>query len=145
MQHAWGTWEIHSFFLKTTSKSESESYITTDGQAASLSWNKAPTWGLRTYFYYFQTVACLLMWGALSDERTGMSFTIAAGSRQRSHSRSESRDTRDHILLSQIRVFPFRRLLLPAGLRWRYSIPPPLRRLSLKLFNETVIQRRLYT
>jgi hypothetical protein len=26
------------------------------------------------------------MWGALSDERTGMPFTIAAGPRQRSHS-----------------------------------------------------------
>jgi hypothetical protein len=27
------------------------------------------------------------MWGALSDERTGLLFTIAAGPRQRSHSR----------------------------------------------------------
>jgi hypothetical protein len=27
------------------------------------------------------------MWGALSDERTGVSFAIAAGPRQRSHSR----------------------------------------------------------
>jgi hypothetical protein len=27
------------------------------------------------------------MWGALSDERTGLSFTIAAGPRQRSHFR----------------------------------------------------------
>jgi hypothetical protein len=27
--------------------SESESYITTDGQPASLSWNIAPIWGLR--------------------------------------------------------------------------------------------------
>jgi hypothetical protein len=27
------------------------------------------------------------MWGALSDEMTGLSFTIAAGPRQRSHSR----------------------------------------------------------
>jgi hypothetical protein len=26
---------------------ESESYVTTDGQPASLSWNKAPVWGLR--------------------------------------------------------------------------------------------------
>jgi hypothetical protein len=32
------------------------------------------------------TVAGLLMWGALSDERTGLSFAIAAGPRQRSHS-----------------------------------------------------------
>jgi hypothetical protein len=27
------------------------------------------------------------MWGALSDERTGLSFTITAGPRHRSHSR----------------------------------------------------------
>jgi hypothetical protein len=38
---------------------------------------------------------------------------------------SESRGTRDHILLSQIRDFPFRRLLRTAGLRWSYSTPPP--------------------
>jgi hypothetical protein len=38
---------------------------------------------------------------------------------------SESHGTRDHILLSQIRNFRFRRLLRLAGLRWRYSTPPP--------------------
>jgi hypothetical protein len=30
----------------------SESYTTTDGQSASLSWNKAPIWGLRPDFYF---------------------------------------------------------------------------------------------
>jgi hypothetical protein len=34
-----------------------------------------------------ELVAGLLMWGALSDERTGLTFTIAAGPRRRSHSR----------------------------------------------------------
>jgi hypothetical protein len=38
---------------------------------------------------------------------------------------SESRGTRDHILLSQIRDFPFCSLLRLAGLRWSYSTPPP--------------------
>jgi hypothetical protein len=38
---------------------------------------------------------------------------------------SESRGTRDNILLSQIRDFPFSRLLQLAGLRWRFSTPPP--------------------
>jgi hypothetical protein len=33
--------------------------------------------------------------------------------------------TGDHILLSQIWDFPFRRLLRLAGSRWRYSTPPP--------------------
>jgi hypothetical protein len=79
--------------------SESESHVTTDGQPASLSWNKAPIWGLGPDLYCCQTVAGLLMWGALSDERTGLSFTIAAGPRQRSHSR-------DHILLSRVRDSP---------------------------------------
>jgi hypothetical protein len=31
---------------------ESESYVTTDGQSASLSWNKAPNWGIRPDLYY---------------------------------------------------------------------------------------------
>jgi hypothetical protein len=44
---------------------------------------------------------------------------------------SESRGTRDHILRSQIRDFPFCRLLRRAGLRWRYSTPPPHRNLAL--------------
>jgi hypothetical protein len=38
---------------------------------------------------------------------------------------SESSRTRGHILLSQIRDFPFRRLLRLSGSRWRYSTPPP--------------------
>jgi hypothetical protein len=66
---------------------ESESYVTTDGQPASLSWNKAPIWGLRPDLCYSQTVPGLFMWGSLSDERTGLSFTITAGPCQRSHSR----------------------------------------------------------
>jgi hypothetical protein len=38
---------------------------------------------------------------------------------------SESRRTRGHILLSQIRDFPFRRLLRLAWSWWSYSTPPP--------------------
>jgi hypothetical protein len=45
----------------TESESESESYVTTDGQSASLSWNKATICGLRSDFYYCRTVAGLLM------------------------------------------------------------------------------------
>jgi hypothetical protein len=37
---------------------------------------------------------------------------------------SESLETRDYILLSQIWDFPFRRLLRLAGSRWRCSTPP---------------------
>jgi hypothetical protein len=46
------------------------------------------------------------MWSPLSDERTGLPFTIADGSRQRVILESEFRGTHDHILLSQIRDSP---------------------------------------
>jgi hypothetical protein len=39
---------------KTESASESESYVTTDGQSASLSWYKAPIRGLRPNFFSFR-------------------------------------------------------------------------------------------
>jgi hypothetical protein len=42
-------------------------------ESASLSWNKEPIWGLRPDFL-LPSVSGLLMWGALSDERTGLSF-----------------------------------------------------------------------
>jgi hypothetical protein len=81
------------------------SYVTTDGQSASLSWNKAPIWGLRPDFYYRRTVAGLLMWGALSDVRTGLSFTIAAGPCQRSHSLVRSPlDSRPYFTVSDLRL-----------------------------------------
>jgi hypothetical protein len=38
---------------------------------------------------------------------------------------SEYRGIRDHMLVSQIGDFPFRRLLRLAGSRWRYSTTPP--------------------
>jgi hypothetical protein len=67
--------------------SQRQSYITTDGQPVSLSWNKAPIWGLRPDLDYCLTVAGLFNWGALADERTGLPVAIATGPRQRSHFR----------------------------------------------------------
>jgi hypothetical protein len=69
-----------------TASKESESYDTTDGQSASLPWNKAHILGLRPDIYYSLTITVLFLWGALSDERTGLSSVYAAGSRQRSPS-----------------------------------------------------------
>jgi hypothetical protein len=66
--------------LKFYFSAESESYVTTDGQSGSLSWYKAPIRGLRPDFYFRTeygirlTVTFLIPWGALSDERTGLSF-----------------------------------------------------------------------
>jgi hypothetical protein len=73
--------------LTARTESEYESYVTTDSQSASLSWNKAPISGLQPDIYYCQTIAGLLMWGALSYERKSLSFATAAGPRQRSHFR----------------------------------------------------------
>jgi hypothetical protein len=111
--------------------SESESYVTTDGQSTSLSWYKAPIRGLRPDFYcrteYARrlTVTFLVPWGALSDERTGLSFVCAAGPCQRSLSRVlVPLDLQPYFTVSDLRL-PFRRLLRLAGSRWRYSTPPP--------------------
>jgi hypothetical protein len=67
----WRRGRIHS-------ESESESYVTTDGQSAILSWYKSPIRGLRPDFYFRTeyrirlTLTFLIPWGALSDERTGL-------------------------------------------------------------------------
>jgi hypothetical protein len=109
-------------------------------------------WGLGQDFYCCQTVAGLLIWGALSDERTGLPFTVAADPRQRSHSRVRvPGDSWPYFTVSGSRLpqpggpgpciyippeeggpvitpgtgFPFRHLLRLAGIRWRYSTPPP--------------------
>jgi hypothetical protein len=101
---------------------ESESYVTTDGLSASLSWNEAPTWDLLTHFYCYQTVASLLMWGALSDEKTGVSFSVAAGSRQRIHSRVQVLwDSRPYFTVSDSRL-PF-------------LSPPTTRRATAEVFD----------
>jgi hypothetical protein len=94
-----------------------------DGQSASLSWNKASNWGLWTDFCYCQTVAGL-NWGVLTRGRVchlqlllALASAVILG--------SKSCGTHDHILLSQIQDFPFHRLLLLAGLQWRYLTLPP--------------------
>jgi hypothetical protein len=88
----------------------------------------------------------------LSDERMSLSFTIAAGSRQRSHSRvlvlldpwpyftvwdsrlsqpgepgpcTYTTQEQGGPVIAPGTAFPFRRLLRLAGLRWSYSNPPP--------------------
>jgi hypothetical protein len=70
--------EIHSL-------NQRQNYVLTDGQSVNLSWCQAPICCPRPDFYYCQTVAGLLMWGSLSKKWTDLSFTTAAGPRQRSH------------------------------------------------------------
>jgi hypothetical protein len=66
--------------------------------------------------------AGVLMWGVLSDEKTGLSFAIATGPRQRSHSRDRSLGTRrPNFTVSDSRL-PF-------------SSPPTTRRATVEVFD----------
>jgi hypothetical protein len=105
-------------------QSEPQSYITTDGQSASLSWNKAPVWLLRPDLYYCQTFAGFLMWGTLSDKRTDPSFTISPGPRQSSHFRVRVQwDSWPYFTVSYSRFI--------------FSSPPTTRRFTVEVFNPT--------
>jgi hypothetical protein len=62
-----------------------------------------------------------LMWGALSDDRTGLSFAIAAGLRQRSRSR--------------VRVpWNSRPYFTASDSRLPFSSPPGTRRTTMEIF-----------
>jgi hypothetical protein len=64
---------------------QSQSHITTDSLSASLSWYQAPTWDPRPIFPildFLLPVSGLLMWGALSDEKSGLYFSVFAGHSQ---------------------------------------------------------------
>jgi hypothetical protein len=95
---------------------ESESYNTTEGPSASFSWNKASICSLRPDFYCCQTVAGFLIWGALSDERTDLSFKIAAGPCQQ-----VPWDSRPYFTVSDSRL-PF-------------LLPPTTRRVTVEVFD----------
>jgi hypothetical protein len=66
--------------LNLSKQSQSQNYVTTDGQSASVSWNIAPIWGLRPDFCYCQTLAGLLMRSALSLTRDNCSWPSSAQS-----------------------------------------------------------------
>jgi hypothetical protein len=105
----------------------------------------SPIWGPRPHLCYCQTVACSFLWGAFSDEMTGLSFTIATGPRQCSHyhittfyclrfENPQPRGSGSRIYIPQDQGdsvippgtgFPFRRFLRLTGPRWRYlnSLP----------------------
>jgi hypothetical protein len=61
----------------------------TEGQSASLSWCQAPIWDPRRIFLViffiilFRQLMGLLIWDVLSDERSGLYFSVVAGPRQR--------------------------------------------------------------
>jgi hypothetical protein len=83
------------------------------------SWCQAPSGAHDQIFITVWQLQSCFLWGAVSDERTGLSFVHAAGPCQPSFLGSEYLGSRYHILHSRIWDFPFRRLLRLAGLRWR--------------------------
>jgi hypothetical protein len=90
-------------YLRLPAPSRVESYVTTDVQSASLSWNEAPIWGFRPDFITVrQLQAC--WYGALSLTRgqiCRLKLPLVLASAV--NLGSESRGSCDHILLSQIR------------------------------------------
>jgi hypothetical protein len=109
-----------------------------------VSRNKAPIWGLRPDFYCCQTLR-VCWYEALSLTigrvcRLQLLLVLASAVILG----PESRGTRDHILLSQIRYFPSRRLLRFAGLRWRYSTPPPQTPKSVSVVTSRHGPRRIH-
>jgi hypothetical protein len=59
--------------------SESESYITTDSQSASLSWNKAHIWGLRPDIYLSLTITAMFLWASsLTRGRVWLLYMLLA-------------------------------------------------------------------
>jgi hypothetical protein len=141
-----------NFVCSPLHSSRSQSYVTTDCQSSSLSWCQAPIWGPGPDFVTSRQIEGLLIWGAFSETRLGLLFTITAGPRQRSYSRVRvPRGSWPYFTLSDLRFpqpggqgpriyipqkkgvplispgtgFSFRRLLRLAGIRWRYSTSPP--------------------
>jgi hypothetical protein len=88
----------------------------------SVSFCVEPHLGLMTrYFLLFGSYG-LFLWGALSDERTGLSFTIAADPRQRSHSRVRVPwDSRPYFTVSDSRL--------------TFSSTPMTRRATVEVFD----------
>jgi hypothetical protein len=69
------------------------------------------------------------MWAALSDERTGLSFTTAAGAGQRSHSRVRVQwDSRPYFTVSDSKL-PF-------------SSPPTTRMVKVEVFDPASTRHR---
>ena len=64
---------------------QSQSHIATDGQSVSKFWCQAPS-GAHDQIFITLKVKVLFLLGAISNERTGLSFVHAAGPCQRSFS-----------------------------------------------------------
>jgi hypothetical protein len=97
---------------------QSQSYVTTDGQPASLFWNKAPIWGLWPDLYYLCDSYGLVLVGRPLWREVGSVFCMC----QRSLSRVQVPwDLRPYFTVSY--------LTLP------FSLPPTTRRVTVEVFD----------
>jgi hypothetical protein len=122
--HRWGggrqllCWVPYKVLTSVTGqsiKSQSQSYITTDSQSASLSWSQAPIWDTRPIFLLLSLIIfrqLQICWcGAPSLTRSRVcSFQFLLVIASTALLRSESHGTHEHILLSL-----FLRLPHPGG------------------------------
>jgi hypothetical protein len=105
--------------VQWSSQSQSQSYITTDSQSANPSWCQEPIRDPRSIFpllslIFFPTVSGLLLWGALSVEKSSLYFQFLPGIDRATFLRS------DHSLCSL-----FFRLTQPGGPGSCIFSPPP--------------------
>jgi hypothetical protein len=120
-------------------KSKSKSHC--DWWSISKSWCRTPSRIMTRYLLLFDSYG-LVFWGALSNERTGLSFVYATGPRQRSLSWVRvSWDSWLYFTVSDLRL-PFRCLLRLAGSRWRYFTPPPHGQTKSKAKSKLCCDRR---
>jgi hypothetical protein len=71
-------------FIKLNCTQPSQSHIATDGQSVSKSLCRGPSGAHDQIFITVWQLRSCFLWGALSDERTGLSSVYAAGHFQRS-------------------------------------------------------------
>jgi hypothetical protein len=92
--------------------------------------------GAYDQIFICQTIAGLLMWGALSEERTICRLQLLLALASAVVLGSQSRGIRDHILLSQIRDSPnLEGQVSPRNRHWLpFSSPPTTRRATVEVF-----------
>jgi hypothetical protein len=134
------------------SQSQSQSYLTTDGQSVSLSWCQAPIWGVRSDFLLLSRSCGFVDVGrSLWRENGSAVYNCCWSSAAQSFLGPSPAGLVTYFTVSDLRLpqpggpgtpiytpheqcgpvippatgFPFRHLLRLAGLRWRYSNLPP--------------------
>jgi hypothetical protein len=96
---------LHNWTLNCTTYSDFDKVTLRLAASQSVDLGVEPIWGSWPDIYYFLSVTVLILWGALSEERTDLSFVYAAGLHQHSLSRVRVPwDTWPYFTLSDLRL-----------------------------------------